>query len=75
MGAGRAGRFSGLRRRLLGGVTDVLDVVGLLLIVLGVWRVLGSGFALLAAGAAVLLISRGLYLKKLKQRPAGSEVA
>lgn len=76
MGAGRVGWFSGLRRRLVGGVTDLLDVLGLVLVVAGVWRVLGFGAALLACGAAVLLVSRGLTIKAQQRRQRkGSEVA
>lgn len=76
MGAGRVGWFSGLRRRLVGGVTDLLDVLGLVLVVAGVWTVLGVGAALLASGAGVLLVSRGLTIKVQQRRQRqGSEVA
>lgn len=56
-------------------MTDWLDVLGLALVVAGVLVLLGIGFALLAAGAGVLLVSRGLYLRRRTRRPAGSEVA
>lgn len=76
MGAGRAGRFSGLRRLGVGGLTDLLDVIGLALVALGVWGVLGIWFAVLVSGGGVLLLSRGLTVRAQRRKArTGSEVA
>ena len=57
-------------------MSEVLEVVGLVLIVAGLWVALGLWAALLASGASVLLVARGVEMRaQARRRRRGSEVA
>ena len=77
MGAGRVGWFSGLRRRVVGGVkvvgASVLDLLGLALVVAGAGVLFGVGVALVFTGCALLLVSWAATRRR-SERVQGSEV-